>query len=53
MSTTPKSNRTTHTPGPWRLDGRSVEGRCFDGSYHYICDRVRGQAAHNTQSKTA
>ena len=46
-----------HTPGPWLakfglLGGgdRSVYGRAFDGSFKYICDRVRGGSPEQAEA---
>lgn len=47
------------TKGPWKRttspsgDGRSIEAQAFDGSWKFICDKVRGgtpeQAEANAQ----
>lgn len=34
-----------HTRTPWRRDGktrRAVEARAFDGSWRFICEKIRG-----------
>lgn len=37
MSTTPETNRTTHTAGEWKLAGREVLGQSFVGTWCLIC----------------
>ena len=40
------------TKGPWRLDGtsRAVEATAFDGSWKYVCDKVRGGSAEQADT---
>lgn len=38
------------TPGPWRRDGRAIEARAFDGSWRYICDKVRGGSPESSDA---
>ena len=39
-----------HTPRPWKIEGRSILGRCFTGTYCNICDKVRGGSPEQAEA---
>jgi hypothetical protein len=38
-----------HTPGPWRLEGRAVQGMSIAG-WKNICDEVRGGSPESSEA---
>ena len=39
-----------HTLGSWIIEGRSIQGKCFAGTYCNICDKVRGGSPEESQA---